>query len=66
MHDGVKLAAEIVLPKGFPPGTRIPALLSQTRYWRQMELRAPFRWFLKPEVLDPFFKNFQPFFTSHG
>ena len=31
-----------------------------------MELRIPFRWFLKPDVLDPYFKDFQPFFTSHG
>jgi len=66
MRDGVRLAVEIVLPGNLPPGTRIPALLSQTRYWRAMELRAPFKWFLKPEDLNPDFKNFKPFFTSHG
>lgn len=66
MRDGVKLAAEVVLPKDLPPDAKIPALLSQTRYWRAMELRIPFRWFLKPEILDPYFKDFQPFFTSHG
>ena len=66
MRDGVKLAVEVVLPKNLPAGTRIPALLSQTRYWRAMELRAPFKWFLKPEYLNPDFRDFQPFFTSHG
>jgi putative CocE/NonD family hydrolase len=66
MRDGVRLAIEVVLPKGLPPGTRIPALLSQTRYWRAMELRAPFKWFLTPEMLNPDFKEFEPFFTSHG
>jgi putative CocE/NonD family hydrolase len=66
MRDGVRLAAEVVLPKNLPPDAKIPALLSQTRYWRAMELRIPFRWFLKPDILDPYFKDFQPFFTSHG
>lgn len=67
MRDGVKLAAEVVLPMNLPAGTKIPALLCQTRYWRAMEMRAPFKWFLKPELLiDPHFRDFQPFFTSRG
>jgi putative CocE/NonD family hydrolase len=66
MRDGVRLAAEVILPRNLPAGARIPALLSQTRYWRAMELRAPFKWFLSPEALDPDFKDFQPFFASHG
>jgi putative CocE/NonD family hydrolase len=66
MRDGVRIAVDVVLPKDLPPGTRIPTLLSQTRYWRAMELRAPFKWFLSPEALDPHFRDFQPFFTSHG
>jgi putative CocE/NonD family hydrolase len=67
MRDGVKLAAEIVLPKNLPPDAKVPALLSQTRYWRAVELRAPFKWFLKPEnLVDPHFRDFQPFFTSRG
>jgi putative CocE/NonD family hydrolase len=66
MRDGVRLAVDVVLPKNLPPDARIPALLSQTRYWRAMEMRVPFKWFLRPELLDPDFKDFQPFFTSHG
>jgi predicted acyl esterase len=66
MRDGVRLAVEVVLPKDLPPGDRIPALLSQTRYWRAIELRVPFKWFLRAEDLIPELKGFQPFFCSHG
>ena len=66
MRDGVRLAVQVVLPKNLPSGHKIPALLLQTRYWRAFELRAPFKWFLRPEKLDPDYRNFQPFFTSHG
>ena len=66
MRDGVKLAAEVVLPKSLPPGARIPALLSQTRYWRAVELKAPLRWFMDPEKLDRHFGGFRSFFTGHG
>ena len=44
MRDGVKIAATICLPKGLSPGDKVPTLLYQTRYWRAMELRIPFRW----------------------
>ena len=66
MRDGVRIAVDVVLPENLPPDAKIQALLSQTRYWRAMEMRVPFKWFLKPEILDPYFKDFQPFFTSHG
>jgi putative CocE/NonD family hydrolase len=66
MRDGVRLAVDVTLPANLPAGTKIPAILSQTRYWRAMEVRAPFKWFLKPEALDPHFKDFAPFFASHG
>jgi putative CocE/NonD family hydrolase len=67
MRDGVRIAVDVVLPGDLPAGTRIPALLSQTRYWRAMELRAPFKWFLKPErLVQAEFRDFQPFFVSRG
>jgi putative CocE/NonD family hydrolase len=66
MRDGVRIAAEVYLPENLSPDTRIPALLLQTRYWRQMELRAPLKWFLTPDILNPDLKDFKPFFTSHG
>ncbi len=66
MRDGVRLAAEIVLPQDLPHGDNIPTLLVQTRYWRATELRVPFKWFLTPEMLDRYFREMKPFFTSHG
>jgi putative CocE/NonD family hydrolase len=67
MRDGVRLAADIILPKGLPVGTRIPALLNQTRYWRDTELRAPFKWFYhSTDELHPIMKYYRPFFTSRG
>jgi putative CocE/NonD family hydrolase len=66
MRDGVKIAADVVLPKNLPADVKIPTLLCQTRYWRAMELRAPFKWFLKPESIDPVFRDFPSFFTSYG
>ena len=46
MRDDVKIAATICLPKAIAPNTKIPTVLTQTRYWRAMELRIPFRWVL--------------------
>ena len=66
MQDGVQLAADVVLPKNLLRGQKLPTLLSQTRYWRAMELRKPFRWFLSAEMLNPDFKDFMPFFASQG
>lgn len=66
MRDGVKLAADVVLPKGLPAGAEIPALLSQSRYWRDMELKAPFKWFLKSDDLQRSYRGFRPFFTGRG
>jgi putative CocE/NonD family hydrolase len=66
MRDGVQLAVEVVLPEGLEPGARIPTLLSQTRYWRAKELRAPFRWFLSPDVLEPDERDLRLFFTGQG
>ena len=66
MRDGIGLATEVVLPGNLPSHAQIPALLTQTRYWRASELRAPFKWFLDADSLDPHFRDFRPFFTSHG
>jgi putative CocE/NonD family hydrolase len=66
MRDGVKLAAEVVLPANLSPDAKIPTLLSQTRYWRAMALRSPFKYLLQPEALDPYFADLQPFFARHG
>jgi len=66
MRDDVRLAVDIHLPEGMQPGKKVPALLEQTRYWRAMELRAPFKWFIKAEDLNLRYKDFKPFFTGQG
>ena len=40
MRDGVRIAADALLPKGLPPGEKIPTILYQTRYWRAREYRC--------------------------
>lgn len=63
MRDDVKIAATICLPKGLGSGDKIPALLYQTRYWRAMELRIPFRWIFD----ETFAQTPNPeIFTSRG
>jgi len=46
MRDGVIIAATVCLPKELSSNDKIPTVLVQTRYWRAMELRIPFRWIL--------------------
>jgi putative CocE/NonD family hydrolase len=52
IRDELKIAATICLPKGLKSGDKIPTLLTQTRYWRAMELRIPFRWILDEMITD--------------
>ncbi|MGH8250029.1 MAG: CocE/NonD family hydrolase [Steroidobacteraceae bacterium] len=42
MRDGVRIAADLYLPRGFET-RHLPALLHQTRYFRRTELRWPYR-----------------------
>jgi len=42
MRDGVKIAIDVYLPAGLRPGEKIPAILNQTRYWRNIDLHWPF------------------------
>jgi uncharacterized protein len=64
--DGTRLAVTIFLPRNLPAGVRLPALLIQTRYWRELELHPPFSWFLRPEVLSPRTRGLMPFLTAYG
>jgi putative CocE/NonD family hydrolase len=52
MRDGVRIALDVVLPEGLPEGTRIPTILTMTRYWRSGEGEGA--------------NTHQQFFTSHG
>jgi predicted acyl esterase len=37
MRDGVRIALDVVLPAGLPESSRIPTILTMTRYWRSWE-----------------------------
>ncbi len=66
-RDGTRLAADIYLPAPLPRGSRLPAILEQTRYWRSTQFKPPLSWFFPPvgEAIS-FFRKEKTFFTSHG
>jgi uncharacterized protein len=66
MRDGVKIAVQVTLPASLEPGERIPAVLSQTRYWRAVELNWPFSRLIRPQWLNWEFRDYAPFFTGQG
>jgi hypothetical protein len=41
MPDGVKIAADVILPRDLPAEANLPTVLTQTRYWRAAEGRPP-------------------------
>lgn len=41
MGDGVKIAADLYLPRNLAAGMKIPAMLYRTRYWRREEMISP-------------------------
>lgn len=59
-RDGVRIAADILLPKGLPPGERVPTILNQTRYWRARQYQPCLSW------VERFFDAPLRFFTGHG
>jgi uncharacterized protein len=67
MRDGVRLAVDVYLPKGLPPGVRLPVLLTQSRYWRAIEAITPLSWFIPNlEDLMPVIGKMKAFFARHG
>lgn len=43
MRDGVRIAVNVYLPAGLTSEGRLPTIIHQTRYYRAMELRQPWR-----------------------
>ena len=62
MRDGVKIAIDIYLPEGLPPDKKVSAVLMQTRYWRAMQLRKPFKYLIKSLNKKDYIKAF----TNYG
>jgi putative CocE/NonD family hydrolase len=52
MRDGVRIAIDVYLPAGDADGAKLPAILHQTRYYRSMELRWPWRLLLGGKPFD--------------
>lgn len=67
LRDGVQLAADIYMPKGLPRDEKIPVILMQSRYWRAIEPRTPFHWFIDDlgDYASPY-RQFKPFFVRRG
>ena len=40
-RDGVRIAVDVYLPEGLPADERVPAILTQTPYFRSMQYRTP-------------------------
>jgi uncharacterized protein len=51
MRDGVRIALTLCLPAERADGAQLPTILNQTRYFRSMELRRPFRTLLGGKAL---------------
>ncbi len=41
MRDGVRIAADVYLPKNLGPADKLPTIVSQTRYWRSVHVYFP-------------------------
>lgn len=46
MRDGVRIAIDLYLPAGLEPAAKLPTILTQTRYWRRLEVYWPASVFL--------------------
>ena len=65
MRDGIKLAADICLPKKLEKGKQIPTILYLTRYVRSFETKFPFS-LLAKTLFGQITKKEIDFFTSYG
>ena len=65
MRDGIKLAADICLPKKLEKDKKIPTVLFLTRYVRSFETKFPFS-LLSKTLFGQITKKEIDFFTSYG
>jgi putative CocE/NonD family hydrolase len=66
MRDGVRLAVDVTLPKGLPDTARVPVVLFQTRYWRAMQIRFPYRMFVSSESLAGIVGTIRDYLVRRG
>lgn len=65
MRDGIKLAADIFLPKKLEKGKKVPSVLYLTRYVRSFETKFPFS-LLSETIFGQISKKEIEYFTSYG
>ena len=65
MHDSVRLAVDIFLPKKLEKGKKVPTILYLTRYVRSIQAKFPFNLLLDPIGGSNDMKEIE-FFTSYG
>jgi putative CocE/NonD family hydrolase len=64
MRDGNKIAVEVYLPKGLKEGQKVPTIMHQTRYWRSFQLRWPYSWLTKKNMVEPLYTFMMQFVRS--
>lgn len=64
MRDGNKIAIEVYLPKGLKKGQKVPTIMHQTRYWRSFQLRWPYSWLTKKNMIEPLYSFMMQFVRS--
>ena len=64
MRDGNKIAVEVYMPKGLKEGEKIPTIMHQTRYWRSFQLRWPYKWLTKINMVEPLYTFMMQFVRS--
>jgi putative CocE/NonD family hydrolase len=65
MRDGIRLAADVYLPRKLPADAKIPAIIYLTRYVRSFEPKFPFSVITKT-LFGQIKKKEVAFFTSYG
>jgi putative CocE/NonD family hydrolase len=65
MRDGVRIAIDVTLPNDLPPGQKIPAILTQTRYFRSVAYRRWYRALGLDQKLDDLPRT-RAYFVGHG
>lgn len=65
MRDGVKIAIDLYLPRAARNGEKVPTIIKQTRYQRNVEYQKPFNLFFR-EWLGDVSHETRKYFLAHG
>lgn len=65
MRDGVRIAVDLYLPRAARSGGKVPTIIKQTRYQRNVEYRKPFDMLFKKWLGDVSYET-RMYFLAHG